>query len=82
MVDSNSENFKLLPPNFHGVTVTGTPIDQDILKKAGIESAYAIAAVTKNDNINIMVCQVAKEIFQVPHVIARIYNPVVGTVNY
>jgi trk system potassium uptake protein TrkA len=42
---------------------------------AGIENADALVAVTEDDNMNIMVCQVAKEIFKVPKVIARIYNP-------
>jgi trk system potassium uptake protein len=57
------------------VNITGVPIDQDILKMAGIETADVLVAVTEDDNINIMVCQVAKEIFKVPKVIARIYNP-------
>lgn len=75
IVDNDSNSFKSLSPDFSGVTVTGVPIDQDILKKAGIETADALAAVTPDDNINIMVCQVAKEIFKVPRVVARIYNP-------
>jgi trk system potassium uptake protein len=75
IVDNDSNNFKLLSSNFNGVTVTGVPIDEDVLKHAGIEVADAVAAVTPNDNVNIMACQVAKEIFHVPIVIARIYNP-------
>ncbi len=75
IVDNDSKNFKGLDGGFNGVTVTGVPIDQDVLKQAGIETAYALAAVTPDDNINIMTCQVAKEIFKVPRVIARIYNP-------
>ena len=75
IVDNDSSNFKLLDMNFRGITVTGVPIDQDVLKQAGIETADALAAVTPDDNVNIMVCQVAKEIFKVPRVIARIYDP-------
>ncbi|RCX13778.1 trk system potassium uptake protein TrkA [Anaerobacterium chartisolvens] len=75
IVDNDSNNFKSLGGGFNGVTVTGVPIDQDVLKQAGIETAYALAAVTPDDNINVMACQVAKEIFKVPRVIARIYNP-------
>lgn len=75
IVDSDREAFKTLKPGFNGITVTGVPIDQDILKQAGIETADALAAVTPDDNINIMACQVAKEIFKVPRVIARIFNP-------
>ncbi len=75
IVSNDSKAFKNLPPDFDGVTITGVPIDQDILKMAGIETADVLVAVTEDDNINIMVCQVAKEIFKVPKVIARIYNP-------
>lgn len=75
VVDNEDENFRNLAPDFNGIRVAGVPIDQDVLKEAGIESADALAAVTPDDNVNIMVSQVAKEIFKVPRVIARIYNP-------
>jgi trk system potassium uptake protein TrkA len=75
IVDSDRNAFKALSPDFNGITIAGIPIDQDVLKQAGIETADAIAAVTPDDNVNIMTCQVAKEIFKVPKVIARIYNP-------
>ena len=75
IVDSDRNAFKLLGPDFGGITVTGVPIDQDVLKLAGIETCDALTAVTPDDNINIMACQVAREIFKVPRVIARIYNP-------
>ena len=75
IVDNDKDVFKTLNPDFNGVTVTGVPIDQDVLKQAGIENADAFAAVTPDDNVNIMACQIAREIFKVPRVIARIYNP-------
>lgn len=75
IVDSDKDAFKALSPDFNGITVTGVPIDQDVLKQAGIENADAFAAVSPDDNVNIMACQVAREIFKVPRVIARIYNP-------
>ncbi|MFZ5987634.1 MAG: potassium channel family protein [Bacillota bacterium] len=75
IIDNDSNSFKMLDPDFNGITITGVPIDQDVLKQAGIKTADAVAAVTPDDNVNIMVCQVAKEIFKVPRVVARIYNP-------
>lgn len=75
IVSNDSKAFKNLSPDFDGMTITGVPIDQDVLKMAGIETADALVAVTEDDNVNIMACQVAKEIFKVPKVIARIYNP-------
>ncbi|KNY25118.1 potassium channel family protein [Pseudobacteroides cellulosolvens] len=75
IVDSDSGAFKSLGLAFNGLTITGVPIDQDILKQAGIETADILIALTPDDNINIMACQVAKEIFNVPKVLARIFNP-------
>lgn len=75
IVDNDSNSFKALDQDFDGITITGVPIDQDVLKKAGIETADVVAAVTPDDNVNIMVCQVAKEIFKVSKVVARIYDP-------
>lgn len=82
IVDNNSENFKLLGPSFNGLTVLGVPIDEDVLKHAGIETADGLAAVTPDDNINMMACQVAKEIFHVPRVFARIQDPIREQVFY
>jgi trk system potassium uptake protein TrkA len=82
VVDSSGENLRLLGPNFHGITVRGVPIDEDVLKEAGIESADGFAAVTPDDNINMMACQIAKEIFRVPRIFARIQDPVKEQVFY
>ncbi|MEG1993568.1 MAG: TrkA family potassium uptake protein [Oscillospiraceae bacterium] len=75
VIDVDDKNFDYLDNDFTGFTVKGIPIDQDILRHAGIEGCDALAAVTSDDNINAMVCQIAKEVFKVPRVIARIYNP-------
>ena len=63
-----------MAPGFAGETVVGTGIDEDVLRKAGIEHADAFIAVTNWDNTNVMAAQVAKEIFDVPRVICRIYD--------
>jgi len=75
IVDNDAAALEKLSPSFSGLKVTGVPIDQDVLKRAGIERADAFAAVTPDDNINIMACQIAKELYKVKRVIARIYNP-------
>lgn len=56
--------------------INGVPIDKDVLKSAGIEQADALCAVTSDDNMNLMTAQVAREIFKVKKVIARIFNPI------
>lgn len=75
IVDINEENFKSLPSEFKGFKTTGIPIDLDVLKNANIKGCDAVAAVTPNDNMNIMIGQLAKEIFDVPNVLVRISDP-------
>jgi len=75
IIDSEPDAFARLPETFQGRTILGTGIDVDVLKSAGIEQADAFAAVTNFDNTNIMACEVAKEIFGVEQVLARIYDP-------
>ncbi len=75
VIDRNAEAFRRLGPNFEGNLVVGTGIDEDVLRRAGIEQADAFVAVTNGDNTNVMAAQVAREIFGVPRVIGRIYDP-------
>ena len=51
IVDANAESFSRLSQNFTGFTLTGVPIDSDVLRKAGIEGCDVVAAVTHNDNM-------------------------------
>ncbi|HEX2281553.1 MAG TPA: TrkA family potassium uptake protein [Thermomicrobiales bacterium] len=76
VIDTDSRAFRRLPAGFGGETVIGTGIDEDVLRKAGIEDANAFIAVTNGDNRNIMAAQVARLIFEVPMVVCRIYDPV------
>ncbi len=75
VIDQSSDALDRLGPQFRGQTVVGTAIDEDVLKQAGIEHADAFAAVTQDDNSNIMAAQIAKEIFGVKNVVCRIYDP-------
>lgn len=76
VIDVNSRAFRRLPEEFRGRTLIGTGIDEDVLRRAGITEATAFIAVTNGDNRNIMAAQVARNIFAVPEVICRIYDPV------
>ncbi|GAI16221.1 unnamed protein product, partial [marine sediment metagenome] len=53
----------------------GNGVNEEALKKAGIEEADAFVAVTQGDNRNVMATQIAKHIFNVPKVFCRIYDP-------
>jgi trk system potassium uptake protein TrkA len=76
IIDRNQDAFARLGPDYSGGMVLGTGIDEDVLRKAGIEDADAFVAVTNGDNTNAMSAQIAKLIFHVPHVVARLYDPV------
>ena len=76
IIDTNPSAFRRLPANFQGRTVVGTGIDAEILRRAGIERADGFVAVTNGDNRNIMATQMARHLFNVPKVIARIYDPI------
>ncbi len=74
VIDSDPNNFDLLGSGFNGVTIAGLPIDEDVLRNAGIDNADALAAVTNDDNMNVMVSEIARDLFHVPAVITRLYD--------
>jgi len=75
IIDHNPDSFRRLGRSYTGKTVLGNGLDQDVLRRAGIENADAFVAVTQGDNRNIMSVQIAKEIFGVKRAVARINDP-------
>ena len=75
VVDSNESAFRRLGQGFRGRRVTGIGFDRETLREAGIDEAYAFAAVSSGDNSNILAARVARETFGVDNVVARIYDP-------
>ncbi|MDP3013216.1 MAG: NAD-binding protein [Candidatus Subteraquimicrobiales bacterium] len=75
VIDKDSRSFRRLGSTFNGLTVEGVGFDEETLKNAGVEKADALAAVTDLDNTNLMIAEVATRIFNVPRVVARLYNP-------
>lgn len=80
IMDLKSEAFRRLAPNFGGLSTVADGTDIDSLKEAEIENASAVIAVTNDDNTNIMVAELARELFGVQRVIARLYDPDCETV--
>lgn len=75
VIDKNKEAFRKLSPSFGGIVVAGDATDIHVLEEAQLGKATAVIAVTNNDNTNIMVAQLAKELLGIRHVIARLYDP-------
>ncbi|MEA4912046.1 MAG: TrkA family potassium uptake protein [Oscillospiraceae bacterium] len=72
VVDRDEKSFTLLGSGCNCMVLAGMPIDEDILRQAGIEKADALAAVTQDDNTNIMTAQIARQLYRVPCVVACI----------
>jgi len=75
VIDKNQASLDRLGNSFNGVSLVGNGFDINLLKQAGIEKADAFCVVTNGDNTNLIAAQVAKKIFKVPKVIARVYDP-------
>ena len=75
VIDRKKSAFERLGADFTGDTFAGIGFDRELLVKAGIEKAEAVAAVTNGDNSNIRVARVARETFGIERVVARIYDP-------
>lgn len=74
IIDQSADAFRRLPPGFEGRTVEGVGFDREVLIEAGIEQADAFAAVSSGDNSNIISARLAREIFGIDIVVARIYD--------
>ncbi len=75
IMDENRDSFRRLAPNFGGLSVVGNGTDFEMLREAQIRQASAVIAVTNDDNTNITIAQIARDIFHVNRVIARLYDP-------
>jgi trk system potassium uptake protein len=75
VIDSDPVAFERLGKGFKGKSVVGIGFDRQALLDAGIEKADAFAAVTASDEANAVAARIAKNVFKVPRVAARIYDP-------
>jgi trk system potassium uptake protein TrkA len=75
VVDKDERAFERLAEGWGGRTVRGFGFDRDTLEAAEIRSAFALAAVTSGDNSNVLTARIARETYEVPQVVARIYDP-------
>lgn len=74
VIDKNKDNFINLPNNFSGFTIEGDATEIDTLLKAEINKAKILLVITENDNTNLMVAQMGKKIYDIPQVVARVYD--------
>ncbi|MFH2066708.1 MAG: TrkA family potassium uptake protein [Pseudomonadota bacterium] len=75
VIDSNEETFDDLSPGFSGFRVVGDATQIAVLKEAKLKQADVLFATTHEDNVNLMVAQIARKLFNVAHVLARVFDP-------
>lgn len=75
IINKNPEAFKRLGSTFNGVTAVGNGFDESLLRELKVDKQDAFVSVTSGDNTNLMASQIAKKIFRVPRVMARVYDP-------
>ena len=75
VIDPDAENLKRLGTDFKGRTVSGVAFDREVLIEAGVERADGLAVMTNSDDANIVTALLARNIFHVPQVVARVYDP-------
>jgi trk system potassium uptake protein TrkA len=75
VIDQDASRFLNLDPDFRGRTLEGEALNEDVLHRAGIEKADALAAVTNFDSLNGVIGYVARTAFDVPNVVVRNYDP-------
>jgi len=74
VIDSDASAFKVLGASFRGQTIEGIGFDRDILLQAKIDRTDALAAFTASDESNAVIARIAREIYHVPKVVARLYD--------
>ncbi len=72
VIDQSSDDIQKINETLDVKAIVGKATSPAILEKANIAEANMIIAVTRNDEINMLICQIAYSLFKIPKKIARI----------
>jgi len=75
IVDKDRTVCDEIAKELEALVVNGDGCDPKILEEAGIERADVLAAVTGEDEDNLIICQLAKEKFNLQRTVGRVNNP-------
>jgi trk system potassium uptake protein len=75
VIDIAASAFANLPADFRGRTLEGESLNQDLLRRAGIEQTDGIALVTSSDSANAVVAHLAREVYGISNIVVRNYEP-------
>lgn len=74
IIDNKDDGLKKLSENYSGYSIIGDGTDLSVLIDAGIKKADLVVAATNDDNVNIMISEISSKLFNVAHVVSRLYN--------
>ncbi len=75
IIDLDETSFRRLPSDFGGFTLVGDGTDSQLLEQAGIQQADVLVTATNHDNTNLMVAQIARHVYGLERVVARVFEP-------
>lgn len=75
VIDSRPATFQNLPAEFRGRTIEGEALNQDVLRRAGMDEADGVAVVTSSDTLNAVVAQIARSVYNISNIVVRNYDP-------
>lgn len=75
VIDKDAEALEFLGKDFAGEKIVGIGFDRDVLEKARIRKADAVVACSKSDEANALIGRLARNVYKVPRVISRLYDP-------
>ncbi|MBU1701282.1 MAG: TrkA family potassium uptake protein [Candidatus Eisenbacteria bacterium] len=80
IIDQSLDILETLPESFSGFRLEGDAAELETLKRSRMDEADVVLAVTESDSLNLLVAQLARELFGVTRVVARIFDPVTESV--
>lgn len=75
LIEKDTELCNTIAKELNIIILNGDGCDSHILEEAGIERADVVAAVTGDDEDNLIICQLAKEKFNIRRTVARVNDP-------
>jgi trk system potassium uptake protein len=75
LIERNPKKVAIYQERFGEIVITGDGAEMATLEEAGMARADVVIAVTGDDEDNLVICQTAKRLFNVPRAIARVNNP-------
>ena len=75
IVDKDESSFRKLSSSYGGLTLISDATELDTFEELNINENTILIVVTDNDNTNIMILQIAREVYQVKTIICRLYDP-------